>query len=279
MIDSAAGETSAPPRPWSAAGDDQHRRPRSASAVEQRGARRRSPMPTMKSRLRPSRSASASAEQQEAAEHQRVGVDDPLQAAREKSRSVWIDGSATLTIVASSTTMNCAKQTTTRATQRARAERASGMSGEGLLENQIGESVSTYQSGLADPLRVTGITDGAAARVVVRSALAALRSAHCISEGKRPPRRRAGPAGARGRSRRPAGPAGAVAVNRSYHALTGEDRRRRAPPALTGPPPSTGRTSVLPCPDGGRPTFGATAAAARPRAVAPPRGCLPSVML
>ena len=33
------------------------------------------------------------------------------------SRSVWIDGSATLTMVASRTTMNCAKQTTTRVSQ------------------------------------------------------------------------------------------------------------------------------------------------------------------
>ena len=37
------------------------------------------------------------------------------------------------------------------------------MRGEGLLENRIGESVSPYQSGLPDPLRVTGITDRVAA--------------------------------------------------------------------------------------------------------------------
>src|SRR3954471_8226888 len=35
----------------------------------------------------------------------------------EKSRSFWIEGSATFTIVASSTTMNCAKQTSTSTSQ------------------------------------------------------------------------------------------------------------------------------------------------------------------
>src|SRR5512132_3028962 len=38
--------------------------------------------------------------------------------ASESPRSFWIDGSATLTTVASRTTMNCAKQTSTRTTQR-----------------------------------------------------------------------------------------------------------------------------------------------------------------
>src|SRR4051794_31413418 len=37
--------------------------------------------------------------------------------ASESPRSCWIDGSATFTTVASSTTMNCAKQTSTRTTQ------------------------------------------------------------------------------------------------------------------------------------------------------------------
>jgi len=57
---------------------------------------------------------------------------------------------------------------------------------EGLLENRIGESVSPYQTGLADPVSVTGITDRAVARAVARSALAALRRAYRITEGKRP---------------------------------------------------------------------------------------------
>src|SRR5215208_4554368 len=38
--------------------------------------------------------------------------------AEEKSRPCWIDGRATFTIVASSTTMNWARQTTTRTSQR-----------------------------------------------------------------------------------------------------------------------------------------------------------------
>jgi hypothetical protein len=42
---------------------------------------------------------------------------------------------------------------------------------EGLLENRIGESVSAYQSGLPDPVRVTGIT------VAARRAPAALHNA------------------------------------------------------------------------------------------------------
>ena len=54
-----------------------------------------------------------------------------------KCSARWMDGSATLTIVASSTTMNCAKQTTTSAVQRARAERVSGM---GSLQKRIEES-------------------------------------------------------------------------------------------------------------------------------------------
>jgi hypothetical protein len=56
----------------------------------------------------------AAAEQQEAAEHQRVAVDDPLQV-RGGELQVRLDGrSATFTIVASSTTMNWARQTRTR---------------------------------------------------------------------------------------------------------------------------------------------------------------------
>src|SRR4051812_20566544 len=42
----------------------------------------------------------------------------------DSARSFWIEGSATFTIVASSTTMNWAKQTTTSASQRARWESA-----------------------------------------------------------------------------------------------------------------------------------------------------------
>ena len=47
--------------------------------------------------------AEAAGEQQQAAEGDQVGVDDPGEVAGEKSRSSWIEGSATFTIVASST--------------------------------------------------------------------------------------------------------------------------------------------------------------------------------
>ena len=61
----------------------------------------------------------AAAQQQEAAEHERVGVDDPLQVGvGEVAARFWIDGSATFTTVASSTTMNCARQTMTSTSQR-----------------------------------------------------------------------------------------------------------------------------------------------------------------
>ena len=66
----------------------------------------------------PEQVAGAPAQQQEAAEHQRVAVDHPLQVAAEKPRSAWIDGSATFTTVASRITMNCARQTMTRTSQR-----------------------------------------------------------------------------------------------------------------------------------------------------------------
>ena len=116
MIDSAAGETSAPPRPC---------RPRpTISIVEDcaspfnSDASENSATPATNSRLRPSRSAGAPAEHQEAAEDQRVGVDDPRRLRAEKCSPRWIDGSATFTIVASSTTMNWARQTITSTSQR-----------------------------------------------------------------------------------------------------------------------------------------------------------------
>ena len=71
--------------------------------------------PAMKSRCVPKQVGRAAAEQQEAAEDERVGVDDPLQAASARSaRPRSIVGSATFTIVASRMTMNCATQTRPR---------------------------------------------------------------------------------------------------------------------------------------------------------------------
>ena len=77
MIDSAAGETSAPPRPWSARAPTSQRL-RRREPVQQRGGREdrdaREEEPAAAEQV-----ARAAAEQQEAAEHERVGVDDPLE--------------------------------------------------------------------------------------------------------------------------------------------------------------------------------------------------------
>src|SRR4029077_13147296 len=94
MIASAAGEMNAAPRPWSARVLISHvelvARPLSSDAAV------KTTTPARKSRLRPSRAPRraaarqktplaaeqvprAAAEQQEAAEHERVGVDDPLE--------------------------------------------------------------------------------------------------------------------------------------------------------------------------------------------------------
>ena len=69
----------------------------------------------------------AAAEQQEAAEDERVGVDDPLQVGVGEARPRWIEGSATFTIVASSTTMNWARQTMTSTSQRLLTARGAGV--------------------------------------------------------------------------------------------------------------------------------------------------------
>ena len=74
--------------------------------------------PARKTPLPADQVAGAAAEEQEAAEDQRVGVDDPLQVGLgDIFSSVWIDGSATFTIVASRMTMNCARQTRQRTSQ------------------------------------------------------------------------------------------------------------------------------------------------------------------
>ena len=77
MIDSAAGETSAPPRPWKARATISIS-PELAQRVDERGEREdrqagdeQAPAAEQVGRT--------TAEQQEAAEHERVGVDDPLE--------------------------------------------------------------------------------------------------------------------------------------------------------------------------------------------------------
>ena len=77
-IESAAGETSAAPRPWSAARDDQPRLAVGEPAEERRG--REEDEPGEEHPLAADQVAGATAEQQEPAEQERVRVDDPLEA-------------------------------------------------------------------------------------------------------------------------------------------------------------------------------------------------------
>ena len=71
------------------------------------------PTPIPKIRFRPYRSASDAAGEDERGERQRVRVDHPLQLRKLASRSRWIRGSATWTIVTSTSSMNVAPQTAT----------------------------------------------------------------------------------------------------------------------------------------------------------------------
>ena len=105
MIDSAAGETIAAPRPWTARAaisqaSDCARPPSQRGEREHDQAEHEHPAAAEQVGHPP-------AEQQKAAERQRVGVHDPGEVVREKCRCAPIDGSATLTIDASITITNC----------------------------------------------------------------------------------------------------------------------------------------------------------------------------
>ena len=65
--------------------------------------------------------AQPAGDEQEAAEGDQVGVDDPGQRRLGEVQVGWIAGRATFTIVASTTIISCPRRTTTRATQRRRA--------------------------------------------------------------------------------------------------------------------------------------------------------------
>ena len=95
------------------AADALRRRGRRAAAAGRARTRRRSEarmkiaMPARKIRRRPEHVAGAGAEQQQAAEGQRVGVEHPGQVGRrEAAARCWMSGSATFTMVASSTTIS-----------------------------------------------------------------------------------------------------------------------------------------------------------------------------
>ena len=99
MMDSAAGETSAPPSPCSPRGRMSHvsagrERAEEAGDGEEDEARDEDALAAEQVGARPPSSRKPPNEQ-------RVGVDHPLEVAWENPRSAWIDGSATFTIVAS----------------------------------------------------------------------------------------------------------------------------------------------------------------------------------
>ena len=107
----------------------------------------------------------AAAEEQEAAEHQRVGVDDPLQLLGAQIQ-IGLDrrqGDVDDRRVEHDHELREADDD--EGGPAGTGGEGVGHEGEGLLENRIGESVSPYQSGLPDPLRVTGITERAVVRV------------------------------------------------------------------------------------------------------------------
>src|SRR5687768_7035103 len=67
--------------------------------------------------------------------------------AAEKSRSRWIDGSATLTTVASRMTMNCARQTMTRTSQRFVSPAGGDSTGSGRSETDWDDTADLRESG------------------------------------------------------------------------------------------------------------------------------------
>ena len=73
--------------------------------------------PMRKSRLRPSKSPARPPSRRKPPNTSVYALTIHWRLASLKPRSFWIDGRATFTIVASSTTMNCARQMRTRMTQ------------------------------------------------------------------------------------------------------------------------------------------------------------------
>src|SRR3954452_12028298 len=115
MIESAAGEISAAPSPCSA------RKPISIPELAARpfssDAAVKMTSPMRKSRLRPRRSPARPPSKRKPPNTSVYALTIHWRLASESPRSFWIDGSATFTIVASRTTMNCARQTRTRTSQ------------------------------------------------------------------------------------------------------------------------------------------------------------------
>ena len=115
MIESAAGEMSAAPSPWSA------RKPISIPDVEaipfRNDAAVKMTRPIRKSRFRPRRSPTRPPSSRKPAKTSVYALITHCRLASLKPSAVWMCGSATFTIVASRTTMNCARQMITSTTQ------------------------------------------------------------------------------------------------------------------------------------------------------------------
>src|SRR4051794_21951769 len=116
MIDRAAGETNAPPRPC---------RPRPTISISEleaspliSDAAEKTATPAMNRRRLPKKSAARPPSSRKPPNISVYELMTHCRLAFEKSRPRWIDGSATFTIVASRMTMNWARQTTTRVAQR-----------------------------------------------------------------------------------------------------------------------------------------------------------------
>ena len=114
-MDNAAGETSAAPSPWS---------PRERISIvspvaraQSRDALVKSTSPARNTRLRPIRSPARPPSNRKPPNSSAYALTTHCRPDSDISRSAWIDGSATLTIVASRMTMNCARQTSTRTSQ------------------------------------------------------------------------------------------------------------------------------------------------------------------
>src|SRR4051812_32026554 len=106
MIDNAAGESSAPPRPWTARAaismPSEFARPPTSDAAPN------STSPPMNTRLRPSRSAMRPPSSRKPPKTSTYAFTTHWRFDSLKCRSLPIDGSATFTIDASRTTTNCA---------------------------------------------------------------------------------------------------------------------------------------------------------------------------
>ena len=176
----------------------------------------------------------APAEQQEAAERDRVGGDDPLQVVPREVEDLPIDGSATLTIETSRTVMKKAAQTTASAFQRRGSSSAISplppvfLPGRNVLGRGSIPSVPEVAAAGEDHRRAGGL-DGA------RHLVVALRAAGLDEQRRR--RRRARAAGRRrtGRTRRSRARSGRLVAellrllrSRSARRRRGSSGRRRS---------------------------------------------------